>query len=121
MKTNHWKIMYAVIFAVLFGAAALLATQSNSTVMAFEKKGNDADIGDKRCEAKHTSESSTFGKCKNVCADKPVTWNAVEGRYTCNAPKPIVKQPPVNRLPDGTLKVSPKTSAPGTNTSKPKQ
>jgi hypothetical protein len=120
MKTNHWKIMYTVVFAVLFGAAAFIATQSNNAVQAFEKKGNDADIAEKNCERIDTPESSTFGKCKNVCEGKTVTWDAVGRRWVCGA-KAIVKHPPVNRPPGATLEVKPKTAAPGANTGKSKQ
>jgi hypothetical protein len=118
MKKINLKIMYGVVLAVLFGAATLISSQSHSAVLAFEKKGSDQDVGDKQCEAKHTEESSTFGKCKNVCGGKAVTWDAVGRRYTCDAPKPApnVKPATIKRQPAGNATL---TAFPGSNPKPP--
>ncbi|MCI0389198.1 MAG: hypothetical protein MOB07_10615 [Acidobacteria bacterium] len=72
--------------------------QSPASALAFEKKVGQ-DVAGKNCERIDTPESSTFGKCENVCKDKEVTRDAPNNRWVCKASKSVVARPRVDRAP----------------------
>ena len=98
MKVTQSKTLYAIVAAGLLGAATLISSHSPAAVLAFEKKQGQ-DVSGKNCERKDTSESSTFGKCENVCKDKEVTRDAENNRWVCKASKAVVSRPDINRAP----------------------
>lgn len=102
MKVTNSKRLFAFISAVLLGAAALISSQSPTAVVAFEQKKTGQDHTGKNCERIDTAESSTFGKCENVCKDKEIVKKDVENnRYVCKASKAATTRPPVGRIPVG--------------------
>lgn len=103
MKNTYFTAVLAVVSGLLLGTAILLS--SPSTVSAEAKKPvQGQDVGDKNCERIDGPESSTFGKCKSVCADKDVTWDAVGRRYVCKA-KASVRTPSRIAVPAATVGV----------------
>jgi hypothetical protein len=127
MKTTNFKTLFAVLGAGLLSAATLISSQSPASVMAFEKKQGQ-DVAGKNCERIDTPESSTFGKCENVCKDKEVTRDAANNRWVCNAAKTVGGRPRVDKVPiGGKLEISganpsPKQQAPtGSKTAKAKK
>ena len=100
MKTTNSKTIFAFVGAALLCAAALISSQSQTAVLAFEKIQGQDKTG-KNCERIDTAESSTFGKCENVCKDKEVTRDAENNRWVCKASKTVVSRPPVGRVPVG--------------------
>ena len=109
MKITQSKTLYAIVGAGLLSAATLIWSHSPAAVLAFEKKLGQ-DVSGKNCERKDTSESSTFGKCENVCKDKEVTRDAENNRWVCNASKAVVRRPLGERAP-----IADKTLAPAAN------
>ena len=125
LKTTYFTAAVAGISAALL--CAVISLSSPSLVSA-EAKVQGQDVGDKDCEKVTGPESSTFGKCKSVCKDKDVTWDAVGRRYVCKGTAAIrtplgqvvpvgglVKNPGARptptRLPVATT--TPATKAPG--------
>ncbi len=98
MKAKYFRTFSAIACAVLFCAATLISSQSLTSAET-KKPTQGQDVGDKDCERITGPESSTFGKCKSVCKDKDVTWDAVGRRYVCNA-KAAVRRPGI-RVPIG--------------------
>jgi hypothetical protein len=98
MKLTQCKTLYAIVGAGLLSAATLILTHSPAAVLAFDKKLGQ-DVSGKNCERKDTSESSTFGKCENVCKDKEVTRDAANNRWVCNASKAVVHRPLGEKAP----------------------
>lgn len=97
MKARNCKTLFATASAGLLCAAALISLQPTA-VLAAPVQGQDKT--GKNCERKDTPESSTFGKCENVCKDKDVTRDAENNRWVCNAnAKAPGSQAPVNRVP----------------------
>lgn len=92
MKVTNYKTLLAVVGAVLLSAATLISSQSLKSALAFEKKLGQ-DVAGKNCERIDTPESSTFGKCENVCKDKEVTRDAVNDRWVCKASKTVGSRP----------------------------
>jgi hypothetical protein len=107
MKAMNCKTLCAVISASLLSAGALISSQSPTSVLAFDKKLGQ-DVAGKNCERIDTPESSTFGKCENVCKDKEVTRDAPNNRWVCKASKAVGSRPRVERAP-----VSDKAQDPG--------
>jgi len=127
MKTTNYRTLFAVVSAFLLSAASLILSQSPISALAFEKILGQAVAG-KNCERIDTPESSTFGKCENVCKDKEVTRDAANNRWVCNAAKTVVRRPRVDNVPiGGKLEISganpsPKQQAPtGSKTAKAKK
>jgi hypothetical protein len=78
----------------------LISSQSLTSALAETKKPvKGQDVGDSNCERIDGPESSTFGKCKSVCKDKDVTWDAVGRRYVCSATKSAGSRPLGIRAP----------------------
>ena len=100
MKTTISKTMFAFFSAALLSVTVLLSSQSQTAVLAFEKVQGQDKTG-KNCERVDTPESSTFGKCENVCKDKEVTRDAENNRWVCQASKAVVSRPIVGRAPIG--------------------
>ncbi len=100
MKVTYCKTLCAIVSAGLLGAAALISSQSPSAVLAFEKKLGQ-DVAGKNCERVDTPESSTFGKCENVCKDKEVTRDAENNRWVCKASKTVGSRPRPEKFPVG--------------------
>lgn len=98
MKTTNFKTMLAAVGAVLLLAAALISSQSPASALTFDKKQGQ-DVSGKNCERVDTAESSTFGKCENVCKDKEVTRDAENNRWVCKATKAAVSRPGIDRAP----------------------
>jgi hypothetical protein len=128
MKTTKFKTLFAVLGAGLLSAATLISSQSPASVLAFDQKKVGQDVSGKNCERKDTAESSTFGKCENVCKDKEVTRDAPNNRWVCNAAKTVGSRPRVDKVVvGGKLEVSganpsPKQQAPtGSKTAKAKK
>lgn len=117
MKASYYKTLCAVLSAVLLYAATLISSQSSSSAFALEKVVGQDKAG-KNCERIDTPESSTFGKCENVCKDKDVTRDAENNRWVCKASKAIVtrprgdKAPVVDKAQDPTPKPTPKRLTP---------
>ncbi len=97
MKATILKSLCAVAGIGLL-SASLISSQSLTAAMAFEKKTGQ-DVKGKECERVDTSESSTFGKCENVCKDKEVTRDAPNNRWVCKAGKATVSRPRVDSAP----------------------
>lgn len=95
MKAKYFRTFSAVACAALLCATTLISSQSLTSALAFETKKptKGQDVGDSNCERIDGPESSTFGRCKNVCKDKDVTWDAVGRRYVCNATKSAGRRP----------------------------
>ena len=89
MKTNYFRTLLTVV------TTALLCAMTFISALAFEtkKRTKGQDVGDSNCERIDTPESSTFGKCKSVCKDKDVTWDAVGRRYVCSASRTVSGHP----------------------------
>jgi hypothetical protein len=102
MKTTNFKTLFAAAGAVLLLAAALISSQSPASALAFDKKQGQ-DVAGKNCERVDTAESSTFGKCENVCKDKEVTRDAENNRWVCKASKAVVSRPSINKAPVGDI------------------
>ena len=100
MKIMNSKTLFAILGAALLSVAALISSQSQTAVLAFEKVQGQDKTG-KNCERVDTPESSTFGKCENVCKDKDVTRDAENNRWVCQASKAVVSRPIVGRAPIG--------------------
>jgi len=100
MKTTNYRTLFAVVSAFLLSAASLILSQSPISALAFEKILGQAVAG-KNCERIDTPESSTFGKCENVCKDKEVTRDAENNRWVCKASKTVGSRPGVERAPIG--------------------
>lgn len=100
MKVTYCKTFCAIAFAGLLSAVALISSQSPAAVMAFDKKQGQ-DVAGKNCERIDTPESSTFGKCENVCKDKDVTRDAENNRWVCKASKTVGARPRTERIPIG--------------------
>ena len=98
MKATKFIPLRAVLSACLLSAVTLISSHSQNSAMGFDKKLGQ-DVAGKNCERIDTSESSTFGKCENVCKDKEVTRDAPNNRWVCNASKAVVKRPLVERGP----------------------
>jgi hypothetical protein len=107
MKATNFKTLCAVISAGLLSAATFISSQSPTSALAFDNKRGQ-DLPGKDCERIDTKESSTFGKCENVCKDKEVTRDAPNNRWICKASKAVVARPRVERAP-----VSDKAQDPG--------
>ncbi|MEW6211964.1 MAG: hypothetical protein AB1631_26650 [Acidobacteriota bacterium] len=103
MKAKYFRTFFAVVCAAMLCAATLISSQSATSALAFETKKpiKGQDVGDENCERIDSEESSTFGKCKSVCKDKDVTWDAVGKRYVCSAIKSAGSRPHVNTAPVG--------------------
>jgi hypothetical protein len=97
MKATIFKYLCAVTGIGLL-SASLISSQSLTAAMAFEKKTGQ-DVRGKECERIDTAESSTFGKCENVCKDKEVTRDAPNNRWVCKAGKTAVRRPRVDSVP----------------------
>jgi hypothetical protein len=95
MKATYFKTLLSVASVALLCATTMISSQSPASALAFETKKptKGQDVGDKNCERVDTPESSTFGKCKSVCKDKDVTWDAVNRRYVCKAAKSVGGRP----------------------------
>src|SRR5215475_13686680 len=100
MKATNFNTLRAVIGAGLLSAATIINSQSPMSALAFEKKLGQ-DVAGKNCERIDTPESSTFGKCENVCKDKEVTRDAENNRWVCKASKTVGSRPGVERAPIG--------------------
>lgn len=100
MKTTNFKTLFAVLSAGLLSAATLISSQSPASALVFEKKLGQ-DVAGKNCERIDTPESSTFGKCENVCKDKEVTRDAENNRWVCKAAKTVGGRPRVEKVPIG--------------------
>ena len=98
MKVTNFKTLCAVFAAGLLSAATFISSQSPTSALAFENKQGQ-DVAGKNCERIDTPESSTFGKCENVCKDKEVTRDAPNNRWVCKASKSVVARPRVERAP----------------------
>ncbi len=98
MKFTNCKTLCAGVIAGLLCASALISSQSPAGVLAFEKKLGQ-DVAGKNCERIDTAESSTFGKCENVCKDKEVTRDAPNNRWVCKAAKAAGARPRGERAP----------------------
>jgi hypothetical protein len=109
MKATNFKTFCAVIGAGLLSASAFISSLSPTPAMAFEKKQGQ-DVAGKDCERIDTKESSTFGKCENVCKDKEVTRDAPNNRWVCKASKTTVSRPGVGSAP-----IADKVKDPGAN------
>ncbi len=92
MKATYFKNLLVVAGAALLCATTLISSQSITSAET-KKPTKGQDVGDENCERIDTAESSTFGKCKSVCKDKDVSWDAVGRRYVCNATKAAVRRP----------------------------
>ena len=100
MKTINCKTLCAILIVVLFSTAVIIFSSSGTNVFALEKKLGQ-DVAGKNCERKDTAESSTFGKCENVCKDKEVTRDAENNRWVCSATKAAGARPRDVRAPLG--------------------
>ena len=98
MKNTNFKTLFAVISVGLLSAATFILSQSPTSALAFEKKQGQ-DVAGKNCERIDTKESSTFGKCENVCKDKEVTRDAANNRWVCNATKTVTSRPGIGNAP----------------------
>jgi len=98
MKATNFNTLSAVIGAGLLSAATIINSQSPMSALAFEKKLGQ-DVAGKNCERIDTPESSTFGKCENVCKDKEVTRDAANNRWVCKASKALVRRPRFENAP----------------------
>ncbi|HKQ80517.1 MAG TPA: hypothetical protein VJ810_42880 [Blastocatellia bacterium] len=98
MKATNFKTLCAIISVGLLSAATFISSQSPTSALAFEKKQGQ-DVKGKNCERVDTKESSTFGKCENVCKDKEVTRDAANNRWVCNATKTVTSRPGIGNAP----------------------
>jgi hypothetical protein len=98
MKVSNDKIRFTFACGLLLSAAALISAPSHITALAFEKIQGQDKTG-KNCERKDTAESSTFGRCENVCKDKEVTRDAENNRWVCSATKTKVVTHPGTTAP----------------------
>ncbi len=116
MKAKYFRTFSAVVCAALLCAATLISSQSLTSAET-KKPTKGQDVGDSNCERIDTAESSTFGKCKSVCKDKDVTWDAVGRRYVCNA-KAAVRRPlgQVGQFGDKVLDTQPPKKLPSVTT-----
>lgn len=114
MKANYFRTLFAFACAALLCAATLISSQSPTSALAFETKKptKGQDVGDKNCERIDGPESSTFGKCKSVCKDKDVTWDAVGRRYVCKATASAGGRPGAIRVPIGNAVLESRTKLP---------
>ena len=106
MKITRCKTLCAILSVGLVSAVTLIWSHSPAAVLAFDKKLGQ-DVSGKNCERKDTSESSTFGKCENVCKDKEVTRDAENNRWVCSASKAVVRRPLGERAPIGDKTLAP--------------
>lgn len=98
MKATNFKPLCVVISAGLLSAATFISSQSPASALAFDNKQGQ-DLPGKDCERIDTKESSTFGKCENVCKGKEVTRDAPNNRWVCKATKAVVVRPRVEKAP----------------------
>lgn len=100
MRTNYFRTILTAVVAALLCAATFLSSHAPASALAETKKPTQGqDVGDKNCERIDGPESSTFGKCKSVCKDRNVTWDAVGRRYVCDATKQAGSRPAGVRAP----------------------
>jgi hypothetical protein len=99
MQAINSKTLFAFISAVSLSVAISISAPAPSA-LAFDIKKTGQDHAGKNCERIDTAESSTFGKCENVCKDKEIIKKDVENnRYVCKASKAATTRPPIGRIP----------------------
>src|SRR5262245_56972815 len=100
MKASKIKSICATLVMGLALALSFAGSWENSVAASPEKKDTTPgkktgkDYTGQNCEHKTGPESSTFGKCENVCGDQEITGkDRVNNRWVCGG-QPDTATPP---------------------------